>query len=64
MKDYDVYIYKGFKEDEDFWNKCFEKENSSIEIAEEVRLNELRDTAPMEKLLWKQQKLKAKLGIK
>ena len=24
MKDYDVYFYKDFKEDEDFWKKCFE----------------------------------------
>lgn len=31
MKDYDVYIYKGFTEDEDFWKKWFEKEDSSIE---------------------------------
>ena len=39
MKDYDVYIYKGFKEDEDFWKKWFEKENSSIETAEEMKKN-------------------------
>lgn len=31
MKDYDVYFYKGFTEDENFWKKWFEKEDSSIE---------------------------------
>lgn len=37
MKDYGVYIYKGFTEDEDFWKKCFE--NQIIEKAEEVEKN-------------------------
>ena len=36
MKDYDVYIYKGFTEDEDFWKECFKKENQIIETAEEM----------------------------
>lgn len=41
------------------------KEFDTIQEAEEeMRLIELRDTAPMEKLLLEQQKLKAKLGIK
>lgn len=41
------------------------KEFDTIQEAEEeMRLIELRDTAPMEKLLLEQQKLKAKLRIK
>lgn len=40
MKDYDVYIYKGFKEDEDFWKKCFKKENQTIKTAEKNNENE------------------------
>lgn len=39
MKDYDVYFYKGFKEDENFWKKCFEKEKSSTETTEEMEKN-------------------------
>lgn len=48
------------------WNRTqLSKEFDTIQEAEEeMRLIELRDTAPMEKLLWEQQKLKAKLGIK
>ena len=48
------------------WNRTqVSKEFDTIQEAEEeMRLIELRDTAPMEKLLWEQQKLKAKLGIK
>jgi hypothetical protein len=48
------------------WNSTpLSKEFDTIkEAEEEMRLIELRDTEPMEKLLWEQQKLKAKLGIK
>lgn len=48
------------------WNGTqLSKEFDTIQEAEEeMRLIELRDTAPMEKLLWEQQKLKAKLRIK
>lgn len=50
----------------DSWNKTqLSKEFDTIQEAEEeMRLIELRDTAPMEKLLLEQQKLKARLGIK
>lgn len=48
------------------WNRTqLSKEFDTIQEAEEeMRLIELRDTAPMEKLLLEQQELKAKLGIK
>lgn len=48
------------------WNSTqLSKEFDTIQEAEEeMRLIELRDTAPMEKLLSEQQKLKAKLAIK
>lgn len=50
----------------DGWNSTqLSKEFNTIQEAEEeMRLIELRDTVPMEELLWEQQKLKAKLGIK
>lgn len=50
----------------DGWSSTqLSKEFDTIQEAEEeMRIIELKDTAPMEKLLWEQQKQKAKLGIK